>query len=128
MAYIPTEWKNGDVITAEKLNNMEEGISKDTLVIITEIPGMTTTYSCNMTFEELRDLIPKGTISSIVHFRHKMSSTSSGTWDFIAGIYLSNSDNIVLNTININGGLLYRVDVTSQNSVQVTRQKIKVEG
>ena len=26
MAYIPTEWETGDVITAEKLNNIENGI------------------------------------------------------------------------------------------------------
>lgn len=26
MAYTPTEWKNGDVITAEKLNKIESGI------------------------------------------------------------------------------------------------------
>lgn len=26
MAYTPTEWKTGDVITAAKLNNMEQGI------------------------------------------------------------------------------------------------------
>ena len=26
MAYIPTEWETGDVITAAKLNNMEQGI------------------------------------------------------------------------------------------------------
>lgn len=29
MAYTPTEWKSGDVITAEKLNNMEEGINSN---------------------------------------------------------------------------------------------------
>ena len=28
MAYTPTEWKNGDVITAEKLNNLEEGVQE----------------------------------------------------------------------------------------------------
>lgn len=27
MSYTPTEWKTGDVITAEKLNNMESGIA-----------------------------------------------------------------------------------------------------
>ena len=27
MAYTPTNWKTGDVITAEKLNNMESGIA-----------------------------------------------------------------------------------------------------
>lgn len=26
MAYTPTEWETGDIITAEKLNNMEQGI------------------------------------------------------------------------------------------------------
>ena len=27
MSYIPTEWQNGNVITAEKLNHAEEGIA-----------------------------------------------------------------------------------------------------
>ena len=27
MSYIPTEWKNGDIITADKLNKIENGIS-----------------------------------------------------------------------------------------------------
>ena len=31
MAYTPTEWKSGDVITAEKLNNIEEGIEATTI-------------------------------------------------------------------------------------------------
>lgn len=29
MAYTPTEWKNGDVITAEKLNKLEEGVANE---------------------------------------------------------------------------------------------------
>ena len=28
MAYTPTEWKSGDVITAEKLNNIEDGVQE----------------------------------------------------------------------------------------------------
>ena len=31
MAYTPTEWETGDVITAEKLNNMEQGIEDTSL-------------------------------------------------------------------------------------------------
>lgn len=27
MSYIPTEWKNGDIITSEKLNKIENGIA-----------------------------------------------------------------------------------------------------
>ena len=29
MSYTPTEWKNGDTITAEKLNKIEEGIEEN---------------------------------------------------------------------------------------------------
>lgn len=29
MAYEPTEWKNGDIITAEKLNKIENGIANN---------------------------------------------------------------------------------------------------
>lgn len=27
MAYTPTNWQDGDIITAEKLNNLEQGIA-----------------------------------------------------------------------------------------------------
>ena len=63
MAYTPTEWKSGDVITAEKLNNMEEGIEdkshiKLPLVHINITYGPTTTYECLETFEQLKQLQP----------------------------------------------------------------------
>lgn len=35
MGYIPTEWTSGDTITAEKLNNVEEGILTIDRLIIT---------------------------------------------------------------------------------------------
>ena len=35
MAYIPTEWETGDVITAEKLNKAENGIAAATTIICT---------------------------------------------------------------------------------------------
>ena len=45
MAYIPTEWETGDVITAAKLNNMEQGI-EDAFVApemdVYELEGTTT--------------------------------------------------------------------------------------
>ena len=33
MSYTPTEWATGDVITADKLNNMEDGIVKGVRLI-----------------------------------------------------------------------------------------------
>lgn len=29
MAYTPTDWKNGDVITAERLNKLEQGVQNE---------------------------------------------------------------------------------------------------
>lgn len=29
MAYTPTEWKNGDIITADKLNKLEQGVQNE---------------------------------------------------------------------------------------------------
>lgn len=34
MSYTPTEWKNGDTITAEKLNNIEEGIENNEALVV----------------------------------------------------------------------------------------------
>ena len=34
MAYTPTEWSKGDIITAEKLNNIENGISNNLASVI----------------------------------------------------------------------------------------------
>ena len=42
MAYTPTEWRTGDVITAEKLNKLENGISDNSsvnVVFITDTSG-----------------------------------------------------------------------------------------
>jgi len=35
MSYTKTTWVNGDVITAEKLNNMEDGITSNNTLIVT---------------------------------------------------------------------------------------------
>lgn len=52
MAYSPVEWNTGDVITAAKLNNMDDGIAdNETKIeeINTEMDDMfiTRTYSCS---------------------------------------------------------------------------------
>ena len=55
MAYEPTEWKSGDVITSAKLNKIEQGVAAGGGVVV---PKYTTTddgdtYTCNMTFSEI---------------------------------------------------------------------------
>ena len=56
MSYTPTTWATGDVITAEKLNNMESGIENAGVMIatITEDSG---SYTCDKTYEEIKEVI-----------------------------------------------------------------------
>ena len=48
MSYTPTEWNSGDVITAEKLNNIESGISNTRLIVEEALNG-----SLNKTWKEI---------------------------------------------------------------------------
>lgn len=60
MAFIPTEWKNGDIITAEKLNN---GIgSKIIIATINSISFVDNkvTGRCEYSFQELKNYIQNG--------------------------------------------------------------------
>lgn len=60
MAYTPTEWKNGDVITAEKLNKLENGVSNGPLeveIITTEEDG-DEIMTLNKTWQEIYDAFP----------------------------------------------------------------------
>ena len=52
MTYEKTEWQNGDIITAEKLNNMEDGIANaGVLVVRLSI----STNTLNKTWQEIYD-------------------------------------------------------------------------
>lgn len=60
MSYTPNTWQNGDIISAEKLNNMEQGIANAG----SEIPTIVFTYdqtgnyyTCSWTVQELTALI-----------------------------------------------------------------------
>ena len=57
--YTPTEWATGDVITADKLNHMEEGIEAsfsdgNFVPIFTFQNGDQTAVTCDKTYEEVR--------------------------------------------------------------------------
>lgn len=40
MSYVPTEWETGDVVTAEKLNNIESGIVNNNIYIASIISNV----------------------------------------------------------------------------------------
>ena len=68
MSYIPTTWETGDVITAEKLNNMESGIANgEDLFVITAMNVATETNprtqpTLDKTFLEIADAIKAGKV------------------------------------------------------------------
>jgi hypothetical protein len=72
MAYIPTEWETGDIITAEKLNNIEDGIvaneeaiadALQEIVFSANYPESAPTSfvpTCNMTFSQAYTAMQNG--------------------------------------------------------------------
>lgn len=72
MAYTPTEWKTGDVITAEKLNNMEQGIVNNEEVFIIHATGLAgsgnphTQPTLDKTYEEIASAYNAGKILAVI--------------------------------------------------------------
>jgi len=65
MSYTPTTWQTGDIITAAKLNNMEQGIAGNNLVFIeSEIVDNNGVLSLILkaNFNELSELLSNGKI------------------------------------------------------------------
>ena len=62
MTYTPTEWKNGDVITAEGLNKIENGIANAGSALIVQAPYANGAYTCDHTVQEIYDAISSGTL------------------------------------------------------------------
>ena len=52
MAYEPTEWKSGDVVTSAKLNKIEGGISSGGVLVITADPD---TDTLDHTWQDIHD-------------------------------------------------------------------------
>lgn len=62
MGYNGTTWKTGDVITAEKLNNLEQGVENATTIIVEyEYDEKTETYTADAMFGDVRAAFEAGT-------------------------------------------------------------------
>ena len=72
MSYTPTEWATGDVITAEKLNNMESGIAvgQELFIIhatgVAQTPGAQSTPVIDKTYGEIANAIQQGKIPVMI--------------------------------------------------------------
>ena len=104
MSYTPTNWQNGDVITAEKLNHMEDGIASSSAsydLVLTETfaenndPTMT---GIGLSFEEIIEKIVNGDDVLIKYIAH---NTDSGSHFSCYGISCYYEHDSSLNTDNI---------------------------
>lgn len=57
--YEKQTWASGDVITAEKLNHIEDGVAAGGVAVAT-INYSNSSYSCNMTAQAICDLLDSG--------------------------------------------------------------------
>lgn len=55
MAYTPTNWKNGDVVTSAKLNKLEQGVADAGGVLVCHEDE--TTRALDHTFKEIADAV-----------------------------------------------------------------------
>lgn len=86
MAYVKTVWETGDVITAEKLNNLEEGVSnagKNVIDIVIDKTTFDTSLDC--TAGELWSLYASG--STVVLRYPLFDPEAEGFTDEPAALY-----------------------------------------
>lgn len=74
MSYIPTEWQTGDIVTAEKLNNMENGISAASAsgggLLVTMTWGGVSTATLDKNYSEIKTAMLNGinvVFADVVH-------------------------------------------------------------
>lgn len=114
MAYTPTEWKSGDVITAEKLNKLEEGVqaANGEEWIIAFNGSITTASSGNIIMGSFTPTISIGGDSVLVTFENVTYELPKAVLSFGVGYgEFDSSNNPILTNypcaIGVNNGIYY---------------------
>lgn len=89
MAYEKTTWQSGDVVTSEKLNNIENGIANRSMVIHTTDNGVK--YVMDKTFSEVLEAFNDGTFIIV---KSTVSYEDPDDRDEKTGLVLATSYNI----------------------------------
>ena len=62
MSYDKTTWQTGDVITANKLNHIEDGIANGGGVVVVHVTEENDTFTLDKTWNELQELLSSGAL------------------------------------------------------------------
>ena len=71
MSYVPTEWETGDIVTAEKLNNIENGIVNNNIYIVSITSNIEDstgdeTLTLDKTWQEISDAAQSGKLVKFI--------------------------------------------------------------
>lgn len=91
MSYVKTVWETGDVITAEKLNNLEDGVANAGSVLkltFTEDPNNEGVFVCNHTWQEIYNAFANGDIVIKWEAYHESDDDYGATIEFLSTAYL----------------------------------------
>lgn len=104
MAYTPTVWATGDIITAEKLNKMEQGIENAGIPQFFVVHGTVAldqhTATLDKTYEEMVSAVSAGAIIiAIVEFAYGFTGTF-----YMSGTPVSTETGDILDIFCVNTG------------------------
>lgn len=113
MAYTPTSWVTGDVVTAEKLNNIESGIVgnetaigniKEAFIAEVTYDSEETAYSCDKTYAQIAAAITAGYVT-FVNYGGLLYNLSAIGESSVSYSYLdvdASADTLTISTFVIN--------------------------
>ena len=61
MSYTPTNWVTGDIVTADKLNKLENGVADGILILNTTFDSSADVVRLSATWKQIYDTIKAGT-------------------------------------------------------------------
>lgn len=118
MAYTPTVWETGDIITAEKLNNIEEGIAAAGAYIVPIVmDSETNLYILQASFDDISAAVSAG---RLVMAKFSTSDTDFGLRFLYAVSYMADQDKpYQVFFFNSDGTEFYNAANSTDNLVQV---------
>lgn len=84
MSYDKQNWQTGDVITANKLNHIEDGIANGGGVVVVHVTEEDDTFTLDKTWNELQELLASGALVATVD-----EYTGTTTMQFLAQTFAS---------------------------------------
>lgn len=129
MSYEPTNWQDGDIVTASKLNKMEQGITNNSgALLVTETITNTDSrvvHQLNTTWQEINDALSIGRNVNLIVYEE---GTMTGYSLFPIIFALTESQSYIVGCVDYMSGdqsriQVYGADVNSGYPVRTEQQQ-----